>query len=91
MTKKKSNAKPAHEIRIASIKATIWENETEEGVRYNTSITRIYRVKDAERSGKNDKGWRDTASLGRDDLLTAAKVLDLAHSWVEEKIQSSRS
>ena len=27
--------KPVHEIRLGRIKATIWENETENGTRYN--------------------------------------------------------
>ena len=29
--------------------------------------------------------WRSTESFGRDDLLLAAKALDLAHSWVCER------
>jgi hypothetical protein len=65
---------PAHEIRLGSIKATLWLNETSAGPRYNVTIGRLY--KDA-----ND-AWRTSESLGRDDLLLAAKVLDLAHSWL---------
>jgi len=91
MTKKKQqNEKPAHEIRIGRIKATIWKNETEEGTRFNTQLVRIYRVAEEKRENGKDHGWRDTDSLGRDDLLVAAKVLDLAHTFVEEQIQKSR-
>ena len=36
----------------------------------------VYLYKDAE--GR----WKSTDSLGREDLLLAAKVLDLAHSWI---------
>ncbi len=30
--------KPIHEIRLGRIKAAIWENEAENGVRYNVTI-----------------------------------------------------
>ncbi|WP_339888901.1 hypothetical protein [Rhodopirellula europaea] len=66
--------KPAHEIRMGRIKAVIWENDTENGVRHNVSICRIY---------KDDAGhWKDSSSFGRDDLPLIAKVSDLAHSWI---------
>ena len=32
--------KPAHEIRLGRIKATIWANDTENGKRYNVTLTR---------------------------------------------------
>ncbi|QDV81022.1 hypothetical protein K2D_46570 (plasmid) [Planctomycetes bacterium K2D] len=87
--KKKTIDKPANEFRIGAIKATVWKNETVEGPRFNTKLSRIYRVAEEKRE-KNDSGWRDTDSLGRDDLLVAAKVMDLAHTWVEDQIQKSR-
>jgi hypothetical protein len=65
---------PVHEIRLGSVKAAIWAHETEAGLRHNVTVARLY--KDAE--GR----WKSTDSLGREDLLLAAKVLDLAHSWI---------
>ena len=65
--------KPVHEVRLGSIKAAIWANETENGVRHNVTVSRIYR--DAEE-------WKSTDSFGRDDLLVLAKVVDQAHSWI---------
>jgi hypothetical protein len=65
--------KPAHEVRLGSIKAAIWKNDTEKGVRYNTTFTRLYRDGDE---------WQSTDSFGRDDLLTLGKVADQAHSWI---------
>jgi hypothetical protein len=65
--------KPAHEIRLGRIKGTIWANEGENGTRYNVTFTRIY---------KDDSGWKDSDSFGRDDLLLVAKVADMAHSWI---------
>jgi len=29
--------KPAHEIRINGVRATIWKNDTDKGPRYNTT------------------------------------------------------
>ncbi|MCC7495882.1 MAG: hypothetical protein IT204_26250 [Fimbriimonadaceae bacterium] len=67
------STKPEHEIRIGSIKAAIWANETVNGKRHNVTLSRIY---------KAGEEWKSTDSLGRDDLLTARTVLDLAHSWM---------
>lgn len=66
--------KPTHEVKVGRAKATIWTNETERGKRYSVTLGRLY---------KPEKGtWKTSASLDRDDLLNAAKALDLAHSWV---------
>ena len=72
------NEKPAHEIRMGAIKATIWKNDTENGAHYNTTFARLYRDEDK---------WKRTSSFGRDDLLGLAKKADLAHSWVCEQFQ----
>jgi len=70
---KTSPKQPLHELRINNVKAAIWENETDAGVRYNATFRRIYKDGDA---------WRSSESFGRDDLLALAKVADLAHSWI---------
>ena len=69
-----AQTRPAHEIRLQAVRAAIWERETESGVRHSVTLERLY--KDAE--GR----WKNTDSLDRNDLLVAAKVLDLAHSWI---------
>lgn len=74
--------KPTHEIRLGAIKAAIWRNQTKVGVRYSVTVTRLYR--DGEK-------WEQTNSFGRDDLLLAAKVLDLAHSWVFQQSEAESS
>lgn len=71
----KSN-KPAHELRIGRIKAVIWLNVTENGPRYNTCFTRLYRDGDT---------WKDSNSFGRDDLPLLRKVADRAHDWIFEQ------
>ncbi|MDX2201043.1 MAG: hypothetical protein SF069_18980 [Phycisphaerae bacterium] len=68
--------KPVHTIRFGSVKAAIWENKGEKGTHYNVSVARLY---------KQGNDWKLSDSFGRDDLLVAAKVLDLAHSWIHEQ------
>lgn len=65
--------KPVQEIRLGKIKAAIWINETDKGVFYNVTLSRLY---------KDGEEWRNSSSFGRDDLLVASKVLDRAHSWI---------
>ena len=81
-TKQKSTNKPVEEVRIGSVKAAIWKNETESGPRFNVTFQRLYR------DGEN--GWRSTDSFGRDDLLVLAKVADQAHGWIVALSQQRR-
>jgi hypothetical protein len=72
--------KPAHEVRLGRIKAAVWENETEAGVRHNVTLQRIYRDGDE---------WKTSDSFGRDDLPLVAKVADLAHTWIYQSSQQA--
>jgi len=76
MPKQGEKQKPAHEIRLGRIKATIWENETENGTRHNVTISRLY---------KDGDQWKQTTSFGREDLPLVAKVADLVHTWIYEQ------
>jgi hypothetical protein len=73
---KQEKKRPVHEVRFGRIKAAIWENETDNGVRHNVSICRLY---------KEGEQWKDTTSFNRDDLPLVAKVADMAHSWIYEQ------
>ena len=68
-----SRTQPAHEVRLGAIKAVIWKNDTDSGVRYNVTFQRLYR---------DGEDWKSTDSFGRDDLLVLGKVADLAHTWI---------
>lgn len=57
------------------MKATIWENATESGIRHNVTLSRLYR---------DGESWKDSQSFGRDDLPLVAKVSDMAHTWIFE-------
>jgi len=71
--------RPVHEIRLGRIKATIWENDTPNGSRFNTSITRLY---------KDGDEWKTSESFGRDDLALVAKVADMVHTWIFQQSQN---
>ncbi len=76
---KQNPVKPVHEVRLGSIKAAIWENQTENGTRFNVTVARIY---------KDGENWKSTDSFGRDDLLLLTKVIDQAHTWIFENGKS---
>ncbi|VTS00587.1 Uncharacterized protein OS=Singulisphaera acidiphila (strain ATCC BAA-1392 / DSM 18658 / VKM B-2454 / MOB10) GN=Sinac_7658 PE=4 SV=1 [Gemmata massiliana] len=74
-------SQPVHKIRTGALQATIWRNFAEKGNWYSVKLTRGY---------KTDEGWRETENLGHDDLLPAAKLLDLAHTWVMHQLEADR-
>lgn len=73
MLKDKEKEKPAHEVRLGRIKAVIWANEAENGIRHNVQFRRLY---------KQGDNWEQSDSFGREDLLLLGKVADLAHTWI---------
>ena len=79
---KNSKAKPIHEARLGHIKAAVWSNKTEAGVRYNATFSRLY---------KDGDTWNSTESFGRDDLLLLGKVADQTHSWIFAQSQQDQS
>ena len=81
---KTNKTKPIHEIRIGPIKAAVWKNETQNGVRHNATFNRLYR-------DKEEGSWKTTDSFGRDDLLVLAKVANEAHSWMVAQQQDNQS
>ena len=60
--------RPVHEERLGRIKACVWENPTENGTMYNVTFARVYR---------DDEGWKETQSFGRDDCLILARLADM--------------
>lgn len=64
---------PTHEIRLGLIKATVWQNQTKAGERFNVTIARLYR---------NGDRWVESQNFGRDDLPLVAKAVDFAHTWI---------
>jgi len=73
-------ASPAHKLRIGVLQATIWRNTSEKGTWYSVQPSRSYK--------QGDETWNETDSLGFDDLLAMAKLLDEAHSWIVKQMQA---
>jgi hypothetical protein len=68
---------PVYVARYGLIRATVWANQTEQGVRYNTVITRLYK-------GAGD-AWFSTPSLGYRDLPLVEKAAAAAFQWISEQ------
>jgi hypothetical protein len=73
---------PAHKLRISNLSASIWRNSGTNGAWYSVQLKRSYKT--------DDDQWRDTDALGQDDLLPAAKLLDLAHTWIMHQLEADR-
>ena len=73
-------SKPAHKIRIGVLQVTIWRNHSEKGNWYSVIPTRGYKA--------GDDAWKESDSLGFDDLLSMAKLLDQAHTWIMHQQQA---
>jgi hypothetical protein len=65
--------KPAHKIRSGSITITIWKNEGDKSAWYSVRPSRRY---------KDGDEWKEADTYGPEDLMTLAKLLDLAHTWI---------
>ncbi len=74
--------RPVYEVRLGRIKACVWANQTERGVRHNVTLARIY---------KDGDDWKESTSFGRDDLPLIQKVADLAYTWIYEHGQNADS
>ena len=68
-------SQPAHKFRDGALQVTIWRNSGEKGKWYSVIPSRGYKKGDA---------WKETESLGSDDLLAMSKLLSQAHSWIVE-------
>ena len=72
---------PVQEVRLGRIKGLVWENETQNGIRFSVTIVRLY---------KDEDQWHETTSFDRDDLPLVAKVADRLHTFILEHIAESR-
>ncbi len=68
------NQKPVKKFFIGAVTAAIWRNEGKSGAFHNVTLTRRY---------KEGEDWKDTTSLGKFDLLKAARLNIQAYSWID--------
>ena len=81
-TPENGKQRPAHEIRLGRIKATIWANQGDNRPWYNVTLSRNY---------KDGDEWKSSSSFGRDELLTVAKAADMANTWIHNQSQAATS
>ena len=76
----KTGNRPAKEFRLGRVRASCWLNTNSKGESwYSIVLTRGY--KDAEGQ------WKNSHSLGLDDLFIAAEVLKQAALWIHAERQ----
>jgi len=75
-------SQPAHKLRSGVLQVTIWRNSGDKGNWYSVVPTRSYK--------QGEDTWKETDSLNFDDLLTMAKLLDLAHTWILHQQQADQ-
>ena len=73
--------KPAKTIKFGSIKATIWANETEFGLRHSINIVRLY---------KEGSDWKQSTSFNRDDLPVVQTIAQMAFTWIHAQAENAR-
>ena len=70
-----TEAKPANQIRMGQLKATIWENEGAKGKFYSATIVRLYRT---------DAGWKETHSFSRSQIALLGELTKRVHDWMQD-------
>src|SRR5262245_54039721 len=73
--------KPSHVVRYGGVKAVVWQNPTSNGPTFNVTVARTYR---------DGEEWKESSSFGADELLTLAKALNEAHTWIFEQRARNR-
>ena len=64
---------PVYVVKLGKVQASIWENQTKHGPRFNVTAYRLY-LENGE--------WKRSDSFGRDELLTASRALQAAYDWI---------
>lgn len=74
---------PAIKFRDGCLQVVVWRNTSTEGKTYYTATP--------QRSYKQgDDTWKETDSLGQDDLLAMAELLHEAYRWIRLQKQADK-
>lgn len=71
----KPTNKPVHRVRNGAVSASVFLNETKEGVKFPSAVI--------SRSYKTDDGFKETASFGRKHLTDLATVVANLKTWFD--------
>ncbi len=66
--------KPVKKFYIGDVAVPIWRNAGKSGAFHNATLTRRY---------KEGEEWKNTDSLGKYDVLKAARLCIQAYSWID--------
>jgi hypothetical protein len=79
-----TNKQPAARVRLATLQASIWRNQTPDGkVYYSATFDRRYADKDGT--------WKNSSNFSTDELLLLAKIADLAHTEIMKLRSADRA
>jgi len=73
--------KPVEKLKIGSVTASIFKNETQYGYRYGVTFCRVY---------KAGNEWRKSSTFSIEDLLLLSKLADEAHNKVRCLIEENK-
>ncbi len=73
--------KPAGEIKLASIRATIWQNPVQGRIMHSVTFSRLFREEGA---------WRDASSFSRNELLIVARAAGMAFDWIVQQQENDQ-
>jgi hypothetical protein len=73
----RSTRPPVFTVRHRALKAAVWKNDTENGPMLNTTLSRSY---------KDGETWKESQSLGFDDLLAAAELLRTCYGFISREM-----
>jgi hypothetical protein len=75
MARNTQSNKPVHRIKCGALSVSVWKHESQNGDFFSANVQRAYTEDDG-------KTWKHSDSFTRDDLLTAAKLLSEAHTFI---------
>jgi hypothetical protein len=76
-------SQPAHKFRFGNLSVTIWRNKNDKGTWYTCNPSRSYK--------NGDETWKESDSLGADDLLIMAELLRQAFSWIAKQMAADHT
>lgn len=71
-----NNKKPAHTVKLGSVRAAIWENEGKNGTWFNVTIGRVY---------KEGEEFKESASFTKDELILVRLASEQAEEWLAKQ------
>lgn len=78
MSEEKKSKRPTKVFRVGAVQVAAWENPGQFGPWYSFVVHRLYK-------DKKDHTWKRATTLGVNDLLAAAFLLQQAALWAASK------